>query len=61
LDRLDVGQNSFYGSRTRIAPVPQIEDETRIADNIASKTGRSCVALAKEFFYLSQQMHHRSF
>jgi hypothetical protein len=40
----DMGQHAFAGGGSRLAPAPQIENESRIArDETAEARGRECV------------------
>jgi len=40
LDRLQIGANALDRPLTRLSPVPQIEDESRIADRIPAEASR---------------------
>jgi len=44
-------------SRARVAPSPQVENKTRVANSLAAETSWSDVAPAYEFLYFSKQMH----
>src|SRR5215210_6975724 len=57
LPRLEIGKHPGNRSRAWIASSPQVENEARIADHLASKSGRSYIAPAEIFFHFSQQMH----
>ena len=57
LSRLQIRQYASYGPRPGIAPVPQVEDETRVAQGFPAETGWSDVAPAQEFLDFSKQMH----
>jgi hypothetical protein len=54
---LQKGDNSRYRSGSRVAALPKVEDEARIAHGKAAEAGGRDVTLAKEFFDLFQQMH----
>jgi hypothetical protein len=54
---LQKGTDSRNRLRTRVAPAAQVKNEPRIADRVATETGRSDVAPANEFFDFSKQMH----
>jgi hypothetical protein len=55
--RLQIGANAFDGSRAGVAAVAEVEDESRISDRVAAKSGRSRVITAQEFLHFSEQMH----
>jgi hypothetical protein len=57
LGGLQEGANARHGGRTRVTPVPQIEDKSGIANRIPAESGGSNITLAKIFLDLSQQMH----
>ena len=51
------GADSLDRSGARLAAPAQVEYESRVADGLPTKTGRSRVAAAKKLFYLSKQGH----
>jgi hypothetical protein len=57
LRALQIGEDARDRSRPRIAAVPKVEDKPRISHRFAAEAGWRGVALSKESFYFSQQMH----
>jgi len=56
-ESFQVRANASHGHGPWITAVAQVEDEPRVAYGFPSESGRSCVILTQEFFYLSEQMH----
>jgi hypothetical protein len=57
LDRVQIGEDSGNGFRSRIAPVAKVENEAGIAHGISAEAGWRDIRLAQKFLYLSKQMH----
>jgi len=57
LRRLEEGKDALDGPRSRLAAVAKIENESGIAHDLATEASWRYVTDAKEFFYLSKQMH----
>jgi hypothetical protein len=55
--RLKIGQDAFDRFRPRVAALAQIEDKSRISNNISAKSGGSRFITAQELFHFSKQMH----